>query len=143
MEGTGPAGLPEQAKAEKMTCLLDTHFVLWVVTKSRRLQKYPWLSKYAPWAVSPASVLEIQLLSEVGRLKINNPRFSREITTDPRFHFDDVPFTTLIQKSLELSWTRDPFDRIIAAHSLSRLMPLCSADGFIIQHHKLMVPELR
>ncbi|HEY2385013.1 MAG TPA: PIN domain-containing protein [Terriglobia bacterium] len=120
-----------------MTCLLDTHFVVWVVTKSRRLRKYPWLSKYEPWAVSPASLLEIQLLSEVGRLRIDNPRFSREITTDPRFQFDDVPFATLIQKSLELSWTRDPFDRIIAAHSLSRLMPLCSVDEVTLQHHKL------
>src|SRR5882672_6499805 len=99
-----------------MTCLLDTHFVVWIVSKSRRLKNYPWLDNYLPWGVSPASLLEIQLLAEVGRRGIDNPRFSRAIMADSRFQFDDISLVTLIQKSLELSWTRDPFDRMIAAH---------------------------
>src|ERR1041385_1564469 len=126
-----------------MTCLLDTHFVVWIISNSRRLRNYRWLPKYRPWRVSPIFLLEIQLLAEGGHRKIDNPRFSRQIMSDPRFEFDEVPFTTLIQKSLELSWTRDPFDRIIAAHSLCRAVPLCSVDEAMLQHHKLVVPELR
>jgi PIN domain nuclease of toxin-antitoxin system len=126
-----------------MTCLLDTHFVIWIVTRSRRLRNYPWLTHYQPWGVSPISLLEIQMLAEVGRLEINNPRFSREIMSDPRFEFDDVPFTTLIQRSLELSWTRDPFDRMIAAQSLCRVSPLCTVDAAMLKYHKLVIPELR
>jgi PIN domain nuclease of toxin-antitoxin system len=126
-----------------MKCLLDTHFIIWVVSDSRRLQSYPWLYEYQPWTVSPASLLEIQLLAEVGRRHIDTPRFVEQVRSDPRFQFDDAPFATIVQRSLELSWTRDPFDRLIAAHSLIRRLPLCSVDGNILENHKLMVPELR
>ena len=137
MSGSG------SSTSEEMICLLDTHFIVWIVSKSRRLRNYPWLEKYQPWGVSPVSLLEIQLLAEVGRREIHNPRFSSELRSDPRFQFDDVPFSTLIQKSLELSWTRDPFDRMIAAHSLCRVVPLCSVDDAMLKHHKLLLPELR
>ena len=126
-----------------MTCLLDTHFLIWIVSESRRLSSYPWLEKYKPWAVSPISLLEIQLLAEVGRRHIDNPRFANQVMSDPRFQFDDVPFSTLVQRSLDLSWTRDPFDRLIAAHSLVRRVPLCSVDQAMLEHHKLILPELR
>jgi PIN domain nuclease of toxin-antitoxin system len=126
-----------------MTCLLDTHFVIWIVSGSRRLKHYPLLAAYQPWVVSPISLLEIQLLAEIGRGQIRNPRFSHEIMSDSRFEFDDIPFTRLIQNSIALSWTRDPFDRLIAAHSLSRRLPLCTADAALLGNHKLLVPELR
>lgn len=126
-----------------MTCLLDTHFVIWIVSNSRRLSKHPWLEDYQPWGISPASLLEIQFLAEVGRGRIKNPGFAQQVMEDPRFQFDDVSFATVIQKSLELSWTRDPFDRLIAAHSLVRRAPLCSVDEAMLENHKLIVPELR
>ena len=126
-----------------MTCLLDTHFVVWIASDSRRLKKYPWLPKYQPWGVSPVSLLEIQFLAELGRGEIDSPRFFQEITADPRFQFDDAPLTALIQKALELSWTHDPFDRLIAAQSLVRRVPLCSVDAVTLDNHKLIVHELR
>lgn len=126
-----------------MTCLLDTHFVVWIVSNSQRLRNYRWLRDYEPWGVSPVSLLEIQLLAEIGRRQIANPRFTEEVMGDPRFQLDEVSVATLIQRSLELSWTRDPFDRLIAAHSLARRVPLCSLDSVMLEHHKLIVPELR
>src|SRR5262245_36215142 len=127
-----------------MKCLLDTHFIVWIVSKSsNRLSRYPWLQRYRPWGVSPISLLEIQLLAEVGRRRIDSLRFSEQIAADPRFQLDDAPFVTVVQKSLELAWTRDPFDRLIAAHSLTRRTPLCSIDEVMMENHKLLVPELR
>ena len=126
-----------------MTCLLDTHFLVWIVSQSSRLREYGWLEDYQPWSISPISLLEIQLLSEIGRRRLDNPRLSRTIMTDPRFELDEVSLVALIQKSLDLGWTRDPFDRLIAAHSLARRVPLCSIDSIMLQHHKLLVPELR
>ena len=29
-----------------MTCLLDTHFLIWIVSESSRLKPYPWLKHY-------------------------------------------------------------------------------------------------
>jgi len=126
-----------------MTCLLDTHFLVWIATNSRRLKNYPWLQEYQPWGVSPMSFLEIQLLSEIGRRRLKNPGFAQAVMTDPRFELDEVPFVALIQKALDLSWTRDPFDRLIAAHSQVRRVPLCSVDSVMLEHYKLLVPELR
>ena len=126
-----------------MNCILDTHFLIWIVSDSKRLRNYPWLKQYEPWGVSPVSLLEIQLLAEVGRRRIDNPRFAEEVMDDPRFVVDEVPFVALIRKSLELSWTRDPFDRLIAAHSLARRIPLCSVDELMREHHQHIVRELR
>ena len=126
-----------------MTCLLDTHFLIWIIRDTKRLRHFPWLSRYEPWGVSAVSFLEIQLLSESGRIKARNPQFTETILSDERFTVDEVSIVKLIQKSLELSWTRDPFDRLLAAHSLVRRAPLCSVDGVVLENHKLLVPELR
>ena len=50
-----------------MKALLDTHFVVWIVTGSARLQAFPWIDRYRPWGVSPISLLEIQFLAEIKR----------------------------------------------------------------------------
>jgi PIN domain nuclease of toxin-antitoxin system len=126
-----------------MTCLLDTHFIVWIVSNSKRLKAHPWLQDHEPWGVSPVSLLEIQLLAEIGKLHIDNPRFTTQLMSDPRFQVDDVPLTSLIQRSLEISWTRDPFDRLIVAHSLVRRVPLCTVDKTLLENHKLVAPELR
>ncbi len=126
-----------------MTCLLDTHFLIWIITESRRLRQFPWIEEYKPWGVSPISFLEIQFLAEVGKVDVRNPGFTRTVMTDPRFIVDDVSLASLTQKALAVTWTRDPFDRLLAAHSNLRRVPLCSVDSTILEKHKLVLPELR
>lgn len=126
-----------------MTCLLDTHFIIWITSNRKRLRSFPWLDRYLPWSVSPISLLEIQLLTECGRIESKTPEFADAILSDSRFTVDEVPLVTLVQKSLELGWARDPFDRLIAAHSLLRRVPLCSVDARVVENHKLLVHELR
>ncbi len=126
-----------------MTALLDTHFLIWLVLRSRRLSKFRWLEKYRPWGVSPVSFLEIQYLAEVGRLEVRNPEFTETVLGDRRFIVDEVPFLPLIRQALGLSWTRDPFDRLLAAHSTIRRVPLCTTDQAIRGHHSLLVGEIK
>ena len=126
-----------------MTILLDTHFLIWVTLKSRRLSEFPWLDRYQPWRVSPISLLEIQYLAEIGRIAVHNPEFTEQVQNDPRFLVDEVPFLSLVRHALELSWTRDPFDRLLTAHSVSRRLPLCTTDRLIRTYHSLIVDELR
>jgi PIN domain nuclease of toxin-antitoxin system len=125
-----------------MTCLLDTHFLIWVLAKARRLKQFPWLDDYSPWGVSPISLLEIQILSEIGRIKLAGD-FATSVMADSRFILDEAPSVTLVQKALDLAWTRDPFDRLIVAHSLVRRLPLCSVDSNIIANHPLVLRDLR
>jgi PIN domain nuclease of toxin-antitoxin system len=123
--------------------LLDTHFLIWILLGSPRLEEFPWLPRYRPWGVSPVSFLEIQFLSEVGRAEARNPELTDAILSDPRFEVDEVPLVALVRHTLPVSWTRDPFDRMLAAHSLARRVPLCSVDRRVRKHHRLLPGELR
>lgn len=61
---------------------------------------------------------------------------------DTRFAVDDVPLAALVRHALTLDWTRDPFDRLLVAHSLARQVPFCTTDRSIRSHHRLLAPEL-
>ncbi len=126
-----------------MTLLLDTHFVIWLVLGSSRLSAFPWLDRYRPWGVSPISLLEIQYLAEIGRITIQNPAFTEMLLGDERFLIDEVPLLSLVRHAFDQSWTRDPFDRLLAAHSHARRTPICSVDRMIREHHPLLVQELK
>lgn len=84
------------------------------------------------------SLLEIQYLAEIGRIKIQNPEFTNSLVKDPRFVIDEIPLVPLIRRAMELTWTRDPFDRLIAAHSSVRRLPLCTTDRNLRLHHPLI-----
>ncbi|MDR7491249.1 MAG: PIN domain-containing protein [Armatimonadota bacterium] len=126
-----------------MTVLLDTHFLIWIVLSARRLRDFPWLDRYRPWGLSPVSLLEVQFLSEAGRLEVRNPEFTDAVLADPRFLVDEVPWLTLVRHALPLTWTRDPFDRLLAAHSRARRVPLCTLDETLQARHEWILKEVR
>jgi PIN domain nuclease of toxin-antitoxin system len=123
--------------------LLDTHFLLWIVLDVPRIDEFDWLDRYRPWGVSPVSFLEVQFLAEVGKLEVRCVEFVATIGRDPRFVVDEVPLVSLMEKALPLSWTRDPFDRLLAAHSEARRTPLCTLDRRMREMHGLIARELR
>jgi PIN domain nuclease of toxin-antitoxin system len=125
-----------------MTLLLDTHFLIWILTRSKRLASFPWLDGYRPWGLSPVSFLEMKFLAEVGKLSLKNDLF-RTLRDDGRFVVDEVPIVRLVEHALPLEWTRDPFDRLLAAHSAARGVPLCTVDEQLLGHHRLLAAELR
>jgi PIN domain nuclease of toxin-antitoxin system len=125
-----------------MTTILDTHFLLWIVTSSNRLSAFPWIERYRPWGVSPVSLLEIQFLSEVGRVEVRNPEFTDTLLGDPRFLIDEVSLLRLTRRAIDFTWTRDPFDRLLAAHSSVRRLPLCTIDRNLRRFHPLLPTEI-
>lgn len=125
-----------------MKVLLDTHFLLGIVVDHPRLREFDWLEEYRPWGVSPISFLEIEFLSEVGKLELEAEEFVQSIGKDRRFVVDEVPLLSLVRQAMPLEWTRDPFDRLLTAHSLARRTPLCTLDRRIRLHHSLVPKEL-
>ena len=126
-----------------MNSLLDTHILLWVVFRDPRLDDVPWLDRYLPWGVSPIAVLEIALLVESGRFGADVPALRERLGSDERFVVYDVSSDTLVRNAIPLSWTRDPFDRLISAHSAVRRVPLCTLDRRIRKHHRYLPDEVR
>lgn len=66
--GRRRASSREKVGPAEVKVFLDTHFVIWVLQRSSRLAAYPRLEACRPWGVSPVVLLEIQYLSEIGRL---------------------------------------------------------------------------
>ncbi|MEQ1856101.1 MAG: PIN domain-containing protein [Longimicrobiales bacterium] len=126
-----------------MKLLLDTHFLLWIALEVPRVDEFPWLERYRPWGVSPISFLEVQFLTEVGKLEANTDQFMEAVGRDARFVVDEVPLVPLIERAVQVTWTRDPFDRLLAAHSEARAVPLCTVDRQLRAQHGLIVRELR
>ena len=125
-----------------MKLLLDTHFLLWIVLDVPRVDEFPWLDRYRPWGVSPVSFLEVTFLGELGRLENRHPGFVDAVSADPRFVVDEPSLLALVEKAVPLTWTRDPFDRLLAAHSEARRVPLCTLDRSMRRKHRFMVQEL-
>lgn len=126
-----------------LNSLLDTHFLIWLIVGSPRLDEHPWLDGYRPWGISPISLLEMQFLSELGRLELDGEGFLDRVANDSRFVLDEAPLIGLIRHALRLEWTRDPFDRLLAAHSASRRVPLCTVDRTIRSNHRYLPREMR
>ena len=105
------------AAAEAAVILLDTHAAIWIAQKDRRVRA---LHRFARIYLSPASVLEIQFLLEAGRLRLSEGRTATMLAGDDRWRIDEPPAAKWFMTACELSWTRDPFDRLLAAHARLR-----------------------
>jgi PIN domain nuclease of toxin-antitoxin system len=46
----------------------------------------------------------------------------------------DVSMEATVRAATSLGWTRDPFDRMIAAHAIVADAPLLTADRTILEH---------
>ena len=128
MEG-GRKGPRICATAEAAVILLDTHAAIWIAQRHRRarpLEAYPRLH------LSPATVLEIQFLIEAGRLRASEGQLPAILTDDSRWRLDDPPAARWFAAACEVSWTRDPFDRLLAAHARLRRWKLATADDLLL-----------
>ncbi|MBM3747167.1 MAG: type II toxin-antitoxin system VapC family toxin [Acidobacteria bacterium] len=89
--------------------------------------------------VSPAAVLEIELLHEIGRLRVNASRVVEVLAEALGLSVCDLPFSTVVQYALKEGWSRDPFDRLIVAHAKANGAPLITKDERIHQHYRRAV----
>ena len=126
-----------------MKVLLDTHFLIWILTDAERLREFSWLDDHRPWGISPISLLEMQYLAEIGRIELKAEGLLEALQSDSRFVLDEPPLIPLIRRALPFSWTRDPFDRLLAAHSATRRVPLCTVEPTLLKHYALVVQSPR
>jgi PIN domain nuclease of toxin-antitoxin system len=111
--------------------LLDTNAVIWVEQNHRRIR--PLLRFGRRLYVSPATLLELQFLQEAGRIKLARGTV-QTIIHDERWTVDDPPATAWFTSAAESGWTRDPFDRLLAAHAQLRRWRLATSDTELLAH---------
>ncbi len=115
---------------------LDTHVVVWLYTDD--VERLPETAKILiesnDLLICPIVQLEIQYLKEIGRINCSSKEIIEDLQIKIDLKVDDLPFETVVKKATEINWTRDPFDRIIAASSLARSYPLITKDSILLQH---------
>jgi PIN domain nuclease of toxin-antitoxin system len=81
--------------------------------------------------VSPLVLLELEYLHEVGRARDPAAMMLSALQRSIGLQVADVALIELVQAASRLSWTRDPFDRLIAAHAIVADAPFVTADETI------------
>lgn len=124
-----------------MTIHLDTHVVVWLF--------YGEHNKIAPAArraierneivVSPACILEMELLHEIGRMRQTASNVVATLEADLGLRVCDLPFRTVVDHALREGWVRDPFDRLIVANASAANAPLVTKDERIRSHYSKAV----
>ena len=80
-------------------------------------------------------MLEIQVLLEAGRLRgAAGFQPATGLARHPRLTIDEPPAEKWFATACDLGWTRDPFDRLIAAHARLRGWKLATADELLLDH---------
>ena len=106
--------------------LLDTNALIWLEQGHARAR--PLLKDRRRLYLSPASLLELQFLHETGRIRVDVAPVSA-LGDDERWTVDEPAASAWFLRATDLIWTRDPFDRLIAAHALLRRWRLATGDG--------------
>jgi PIN domain nuclease of toxin-antitoxin system len=75
------------------------------------------LIESAALQVSPAVLLELQFLYELGRITAPATEVLRGLQQALDLHVATEPFDRVVFAACAESWTRDPFDRLIVAHA--------------------------
>ena len=115
---------------------LDTHAVIWLYEGA--LEQFSPAARQAieagRCAISPMVRLELQYMFEIGR----NETDARTVLDILRAQFDldesRTEFSLVVLAALPLAWTRDPFDRLIAAQAICDDAVLITKDRTIRQH---------
>lgn len=114
----------------QIVILLDTNALIWLEQGHPRAR--PLVKDRRRLYVSPATLVELQFLRETGRIRIDVESVAA-IGQDDRWLVDDPPAVSWFLRATDLIWTRDPFDRLIAAHAMLRRWRLATGDDDLIQ----------
>ena len=123
--GLDTEGSALQAAPAAIVILLDTNALIWLERNHPRTR--PLRSSGKQLYMSPANLLELQILMEAGRLRLQDRSVS-DLSGDPLWLLDDPPAAAWFEEGFGLGWTRDPFDRLIVAHARFRGWRLATGD---------------
>jgi PIN domain nuclease of toxin-antitoxin system len=109
---------------------LDTHIVVWLYagTPERLSKSATEAINNNDLVVSPIVELELTYLFEIGRLAVNGSTIIGDLRQRIGLSLSDTSMAAVMQAAGALSWTRDPFDRIIVGDAIASNTRLLTKD---------------
>ena len=118
---------------------LDTHVVVWLYTGE--LERFTEAAResleHDDLVVSPIVELELTYLHEIGRLSVAGTMVTADLRERVGLVWSDQSMASVVTAAAPLSWTRDPFDRLIVGDALAASCALLTKDDTIQQHCSL------
>ena len=117
---------------------LDTHVAAWLyagrvdLLTPRAIQ----LVDEDDLFLSPAVVLELEYLHEIGRLTVGGNTIVQGLSSQLGVTLCDAAFTAVVEGALDHDWTRNPFDRLIVAQAALSGSALLTKDRTILRHYR-------
>lgn len=120
---------------------LDTHIVVWLFAGTTER-----LSKPAADAInnndiviSPMVELELTHLYEIGRLTVSGPAIVADLRDRIGLSRSEVSMAAAVANAGKLSWTCDPFDRVIVGDAIAANTRLVTKDQLIRNNAPLAI----
>ncbi len=117
---------------------IDTHIVVWLyaghVNKLSGHAKE--LLNENEIYISPIVRLELQYLNDIKRITAGAYDIIADLSNRIGLKICDKNFNAIINSAIDLSWTRDPFDRIIVANAAVNYDALATKDQTILENYK-------
>ena len=116
---------------------LDTHVVIWLYAGlvERFSSPIQEMLNAHDLLVSPIVRLELQYLYEINRVSVEADVILNDLSQRLGLTICPKPFDAVMARATKLAWTRDPFDRILAAHASLDDSLLISKDQMIRTHY--------
>jgi len=116
---------------------LDSHVVVWLYAGllEKFSQSIKTILNENEIFVSPVVRLELQYLFEVKRVKEPANVIIADLSDRIGIRVCEKDFNAIVSQAMTLSWTRDPFDRLIVANAGLNDNILVSKDQNILDHY--------
>jgi PIN domain nuclease of toxin-antitoxin system len=113
---------------------LDTHVALWLAAGDQRKLK-PGSKRILKGHlfISPMAIVEMEVLREIGRISEPVDRVLHVLESHGVSRVEGG-LAEMVAYARALDFTRDPFDRFIAAHALASKATLLTADNHLLQY---------
>jgi len=117
---------------------LDTHVVVRLCAENRIKFSNSVENLIEKYEVNISAIvcLELQYLLEIKRIAAKPEKIISNLASSIGLKICDKNFNTIISKAMSLSWTRDPFDRIIVANAAINNSVLITKDQHILEHYE-------
>lgn len=118
---------------------LDTHVVAWLAGGLERKVPDALRRRFAhePPTISPVVALELDLLYEIGRIRAPSRAILDHLEATLGLTLAPVAFASAVAAARGLTWTRDPFDRLVVGSALAQGAELATVDATIRAHYPL------